>query len=804
MTRHPLVRAIAGALVFTLAYTPVLGSMTGTVAAAQAVQNSTYSYQYDTAGNLTQVTDPLGNVTTATYDALNRVSQQQLPVPATGVARPVIAMTYDGQDQPATVTDPRSLNTSYTVDGLGNQTALSSPDTGSSTQTYDEAGNVLTSTDARGKVVHYTYDALNRLTNVTFVTDTAIQFEYDGGTGGTATDIGHLTKMTDGSGHTTYQYDAFGRLLLKTQTTGASTALVNLATRYTYGVTGNTTGKLVSMTYPSGNKISYTYDAAGQVSSLSWSGTSGAAAVLLSDISYVPFGGVQGWKWGSGEAYARTFDLDGRVTSYPLGSATADGLLRTVTYDAGSRITAMTHVALPTGAAAPAYDQSFTYDNLDRLTGVITATSSQGYTYDASGNRTHAIYGGTSYAYSVSTTSNRLAYNTGPAPAVGNNYDAAGNVISDTKVSESYNDLGRPKAVSNGSLGGAGYAYNGLGQRTVKSAPVIPTTKNYYAYDEQGHLLGEYDINGVALQETVYLGDMPVAVLAPDASAVTQAYYVFADHINTPRVITAAATSAIVWRWDNADPFGVGSPIENPSGAGTFTYNPRFPGQLYDKETNYFYNYYRTYDPKIGRYVQSDPIGLNGGINTYSYVGSNPLGLSDPTGLVPNPLELTCIDPLQPFCWAGVATDLGSWALAAAGTTAVAAAATIPGDSAKKEDCDCGPFTRVQAMAQAQAWAQVPRASRGTGENSPFGAGPGRTPIDFSRLNSSSRGQNFNNLKAKGASGLGYTNPLSPETNYVFDHPDGHDDDNADHHKCPHIHAYHPTKGSEIFRYKAG
>ena len=91
----------------------------------------------------------------------------------------------------------------------------------------------------------------------------------------------------------------------------------------------------------------------------------------------------------------------------------------------------------------------------------------------------------------------------------------------------------------------------------------------------------------------------------------------------------------MVWRWDNADPFGVGQPDTNPAGlATTFTYNPRFPGQLYDNETGLHYNYHRTYSPSIGGYTQPDPIGLNGGqLSLYAYVGGNPVNTIDPLGL---------------------------------------------------------------------------------------------------------------------------------------------------------------------------
>ena len=150
--------------------------------------------------------------------------------------------------------------------------------------------------------------------------------------------------------------------------------------------------------------------------------------------------------------------------------------------------------------------------------------------------------------------------------------------------------------------------------------------------------MGEYDGVGKALQETIYLGELPVAVLKPalaPQAATTDLYYVYADHLQAPRVLTRPIDNRMVWRWDNADPFGVAQPDDNPERLGVLTYNLRFPGQVFDRETNNHYNYFRDYDPQTGRYVQSDPIGLGGGINTYAYVAGNPVSLSDPAGLAP-------------------------------------------------------------------------------------------------------------------------------------------------------------------------
>jgi RHS repeat-associated protein len=109
-------------------------------------------------------------------------------------------------------------------------------------------------------------------------------------------------------------------------------------------------------------------------------------------------------------------------------------------------------------------------------------------------------------------------------------------------------------------------------------------------------------------------------------------YFLHVDHLNTPRLV-ANDVGTTVWRWDQQEPLGNNVADENPSGLGAFDLPLRLPGQYYDRETALHYNAARNYDATIGRYEESDPIGLKGGLNTYAYAHSNPLLFSDPSGL---------------------------------------------------------------------------------------------------------------------------------------------------------------------------
>ena len=127
-------------------------------------------------------------------------------------------------------------------------------------------------------------------------------------------------------------------------------------------------------------------------------------------------------------------------------------------------------------------------------------------------------------------------------------------------------------------------------------------------------LTAEADEEGKITAQYLYLkGHQPIAKLEP-----SEVYAIHADHLGTPRVATNEKGET-VWQADYS-PFGKAE-IKTQQ----ITLNLRLPGQYEDQETGTYYNYFRDYNPKTGRYQTSDPIGLKGGLNTYAYVAGNPI-----------------------------------------------------------------------------------------------------------------------------------------------------------------------------------
>jgi len=202
-----------------------------------------------------------------------------------------------------------------------------------------------------------------------------------------------------------------------------------------------------------------------------------------------------------------------------------------------------------------------------------------------------------------------------------------------------YNAANRMSEVRHNGTVAMQYRYNGLGEQVLK----FNTTRRIATvYDEDGRWIGDYDATtGQPLQQVIWLHDLPVGMLVGSGAA-QKLYYIEPDALGTPRVVLDPATRRAVWRWDLiGEAFGDSAPNQDPDGDGqAFVFDMRFPGQRYDAATGMSYNYFRDYDPASGRYTQSDPIGLNGGISTFGYAGMTPMIAIDRDGLHPVLLNL--------------------------------------------------------------------------------------------------------------------------------------------------------------------
>lgn len=565
-----------------------LGQLKQTVGA----NNQVNDFDYDAEGKPTQSEDALDNPTTQHFDALDRL--QKVVDPALGETE----FGYDSQDRLTSVTDATDKTTSYQYNAFGDVLSITSPDTGTTSMTYDSAGNVLTTTDARNITATYTYDALNRVTHIDYPGTTEdLVFIYDSIANGNK-GVGRLTQITDESGSTAYEHDAKGQLVAVTRTING----ISFTTGYAY----DDAGLITQVTYPSGRTVDHQRNNLGQITGMTTT-VSGQTSTVANNISYLPFGPLTDLTYGNGKVLTQSFDQDYRLTS-----KNTTGL-----YQLGYGYTPRNNINAITDALDSSKNQSFSYDVLARLTDASGQYGIQNYSFDAIGNRLTKTQDGVTESYTYSSTSHRL-------DSVGSTnltYDAAGNTLTKGDLTFTYNQVGRLATASKTGMN-ASYTYNAQGQRVKKTVDDGTTTvTTLYHYDQGGQLIAETDGQGSVRKEYLYLDGMRIATV--DSGTL---YYVHTDHLGAPLALTDSS-GTVQWK-GSYDPYGnVTVEVNN------LDQTQRFPGQRYSAETGLHYNYFRDYDPEIGRYLQSDPIELNGGINTYGYVSGNPANYVDPLGL---------------------------------------------------------------------------------------------------------------------------------------------------------------------------
>jgi RHS repeat-associated protein len=578
----------------------------------------TTAYSYDGNGNALTISDPLAHVTQQAFDPLNRI------IRTIDAAGGITKIVYDPHDRPVTVVDPNSGSTTFVYDGFGDVIQRISPDTGKTVYRYDLAGNLTQKVDATGATTNTTYDALNRPLTTTYPADAAenVAFTYD--QAGHGFGIGRLTSATDAAGTLSRAYDERGNMLTEKRVHGAATLL----TSFTYDGASRTS----SIKYPSGWKVAYTRDAMGRITATNATSPGGATQSIVSGIAYQSFGPVNAMTYGNGVGETRSFDLDYRLLNLSdTGTAALQNL--TYAYDAANNVSEITD-----GLTA-ANTQNLGYDVLDHLTGATGNYGSLSYSYSPIGNRLTQTSGGVLSNYTYAPHSNQLSVITTGAATQTLTTTAAGNVSAFSApfgplTSLTYNQANRLATASSGAGLLAQYTYDAFGHRAVKVGSITATT--LYQYDPAGHLLEENDGAGTSRVDYIYLDDQPVATIQPTTGKV---YFLHDDRLGTPQLATDS-TKTVVWS-ASYQPFGYTS-----TGIGAIVQNLRLPGQEFDIETGLYHNGFRDYVPTLGRYLESDLSGLQGGTNTYQYVLGNPLARIDRSGLCPS--GQSCPDEQQP------------------------------------------------------------------------------------------------------------------------------------------------------------
>jgi RHS repeat-associated protein len=414
---------------------------------------------------------------------------------------------------------------------------------------------------------------------------------------------------TDGSGTTAYKYDLLGRITEVTETRGA----LSFVTAYSYDLAG----VLTDVTLPSGRVISYARNNNGQTSGVT-ADVAGSPVNLAQSITYLPFGPAASMTYGSTLNFIATYDQN----YWPLSRAVSTLYNHSYTTD-------------DTGNITQIGSTDYGYDALNRLNAEDSG-SATAYTYDATSNRLTKTSGST-VTTTVPATSNKIS-------AVGGDsytYDAAGNITGDGVREYVWDTLNRLTEVKISASTVGAYTYNTSNQRSKKIAGGVTT---HYVYGAGGLLYGEYDNSGNFIREYVYLNGAPLAQI--NAGSPETLTYLHTDHLGTPKFGTDA-TGTQVWVWA-PDAFGGGAP------SGSVTVNLRMAGQYYDAESTLFYNWNRYYNPATGRYISSDPIGLDGGINTFLYAAASPVMYIDPEGLdvyvCSRPIDLAWVpNAISPF-----------------------------------------------------------------------------------------------------------------------------------------------------------
>jgi RHS repeat-associated protein len=618
---------------------------------------------YDLAGRITQVQTPDLEVTTTVYSGPvvtttdQAGNQRQTTMDALGHLASIIEdpsglayvtkYQYDPLDDLVNVqqvgqSPAPTQSRTFAYDARKLLTSAQNPENGTTGYGYDGNGNLTSKTDNRGVVTSYFYDALNRMklrqyqipSGVAAATSN-VSYSYDTGQNG----IGRLALVSQSSAPSSSyaynSYDARGRLTQGTETITGTTYGIS----YSYDVAG----ELTQQVYPSGHAVNTAYGTAGRVTKV----TDQNENKYQSNFSYAPHGDLAHVQLGNNLWEHSDYNNRLQPIDINLGASTTDSSLLALTFQYGRITSGQLDQTKNNGniategvnAAGTIFNQSFTYDNVNRITsGAETQNSqttwSRDFNYDQFGNM--YVTGVMGISPSASTPQSLQAFNESnnqlaTSPGSPFQYDPAGNLTTDaqgnTYVYDAENKM-TACTISTGAQTGvqsqSSYAYDGEGRRiskTVTENGVQTTT--VFVYDDDSKLIAEY--GG-----------------PPDENAGTS--YLTTDQIGSIRAVTDAFGN--IRRHDYL-PFGEEIlPTESSSRQSVAGYSSaddtrqRFTAYERDTESELDFAHGRYYSSAQGRYMSFDRMLESAMVtvpqswNRYAYCLNNPLIIADPNGFI--------------------------------------------------------------------------------------------------------------------------------------------------------------------------
>lgn len=595
------------------------------------------TFSYDGNGNVTQTQTTLGVIEKWTYDALNRNTSY------TDGEGNVSKKTYDKSNNLTSSKDAVNsgsspfnyVSSTLVKDEVNNDYATKS-------YLYNQEDRVTSKTHGSRTCSYSNVDTLGRTGGVTCNSENDAdpafaynyQYIYDASRFGRLDRVSTTTLFgTD----TQYSYDYLDRVIGKSQinksiaTWGGQSTPLNVS--YAYSAAGKTT----SIIMPSGRLIKYNYENnKGRLGSIDINNIP-----FIFDFNYDDAGRLTRWSYNN-DKVKYNFQYD----KYNEGSLISTGFtIKGAWFDSGFRdyFVVDRDGKFDFKMRENGYYIWYQYDKasrvlsekLTRAVGDYDVTQYKfDYSYDANGNRkTFNVSGGDKAQPYTSVKDINYNYYNNRLTSINRNsvnenvnYLPQGELRLNSFLSR-YDGNGQMR-YSGGENGQYYMVYNHKNERTIRS---LNTSGNWYdgaiqyVYDEDSNLIGEYTQNGTPITEYIWLDKRLVAAIYGSGGN-SKIYAVYSDPNGTPRTLFQPDEERIVWTWNNTD-FGLGQIT------GTVKFNLRLPGQYYDELTGLHYNLNRYYNPELGRYMEPDPIGLEGGSNPYVYAGNNPISNIDPSGL---------------------------------------------------------------------------------------------------------------------------------------------------------------------------